>query len=446
MIKNKLDSLNDGGTLKKGILYTLFFLITLVYSLEKTGFNILDAAVLLLASFVVTVWSSKSFSLMKDTDILFAPLFLVSGSFFAAVLPITRDELPVPGILSYGDGATFSRLFSLPSFWIMKLCGGSAEASVYFARFINIICCGFMIWFAIRSIPYCKSICAAVALLPSSMRSIATAAPQGATLATSMLFISLALRASYTKDTYIISKKYMFALTVSAFLMLFCNISSLPFISLLLMIPSSRFGNKKRMSLFFSLILIFVILCMMFWGFGAAEAVLYPIEGLSRSEQLWYVVSHPFFYISVLIRTLLSDGLHILTELFVTFPFSLNSGSDLQLPWPLAVSFLMCFLYIGYFDSGLSPRRERIIRSTGISFLVFTIFQLTFYYLARTPLGYETIQGIDGSVLLPVLMPACMFVKRMCKHPAAPQKNFTEALMILALANIATAFFVWYSL
>ena len=446
MLREKLDSLNDGGILKKGILFSVFFLAAMLFSMETTGFRPSFVIIFLAASAAITVWSSKCYSLMKDTDILFAPIFIVCASFYAAVLPLTQDEIPVADVLSYGDGATFSRIFSLPSFWLLKSFGASIEASAYFARFVNLICCGFLLWFAVRSIPYCKALSASVALLPSALRSMATAAPQGTTLATSMLFIALVIRAAYTRDDYVMGRKYLFALTVSTLLMLFCNISTLPFISLLLMIPADRFGARKRFLSFFAIIAAFVVVCLALWTFGAAEAVLAPLEDLSRAAQFSYILSHPFYYLTVLLRTIFSEGLRIFSEIFVAIPVTYTAGNEIMLPWVLPAAFMVCLMFTAYFDSGLSPRLEKIIRSTGISTLVFLAVQLTFYYMARTPVGNDIILGIDGGVLLPVFLPACLLVKRLCRHPAAPQKNFTEALMVLGIANIATALFICYSL
>ena len=446
MIKERINSINDDGVFKKGVAYSLVFLAAVIINLEKTGFHSTSIFVFLLFSLLFTIWSSRCYSLMKETDFIFAPIFFICGSIYAYLLPITSDELPVAGIVSYGDGATFSRIFSLPSFWILKLLGAETETCIYFARFINLICCTVLIWFSIRSIPYCKSITVAICLLPASMRCFATAAPQGTTLATSLLFISLALRAAYTKDTYIISKKYLFALTSSTILMLFCNISTLPFISLLFMIPSNRYGQSKRYIRFLTVIGLFIILCVLLWTFGAAIAVLGPVEGLSRSSQLLYVIEHPFFYITVIIRTIFTDGMRVFSELFYTIPTLIADGNEIKLPWVIAISLMISLIYICYFDSGLSPRREKIIRTTGISTLVFIAVQITFYYLARTPLGNEVILGIDGGVFLPVILPSVMFIKRLCKHPAAPQKNFSESLLVMSLANLAALIVIYYSL
>ena len=446
MLKEKLESLNDGGTLKKGLMFSAFYLVALLFSLEKTGLHIYSAVVFLLASVLIIFWCSRCFSLMKDTEDLFAPLFALCGSFYAAVLPITADEIPAAGVVSYGDGATFSRIFSLPAFWAMKLCGGSVTVSAYFARFVNLLFCAAMLWFAIRSIPYCKTFCAAVTLLPSAMRSFATASPQGTTLVTSMLFIALTLRAAYTRDSYVLTHKYLFALIVSALMMLFCNITTLPFISLLLMIPESRYGTSKRRRCFYAVIAAFVVICILLWSFGAAEAILSPIDDLSRRDQMDFVLRHPFFYITAFVRTIFTEGMRILSEIFITVPVAFTAGSEIHLPWVFALSFMLCCIYTGFFDSGLSPRRERIIRSTSISTLIFIIGHLTLYYMSRTPLGSDVILGIDGSVMLPVFLPACLLIKRLNKHPAAPQKNFTGALLIMALANIASALYIRFSL
>ena len=446
MLKEKLESLNDGGTLKKGLLYSAFYLVALLFSLENTGFHLSSVLVFIAASALVIFWCSRCFSLMKETEDLFAPLFLLCGSFYAAVLPITKDEIPTAGVISYGDGATFSRIFSLPAFWAMKLCGGSVTVSAYFARYVNLIFCAALLWFAVRSIPYCKSFSAIVTLLPSAMRSFATASPQGTTLITSLLFIALTLRAAYTRDSYIITRKYLFALTASALMMLFCNITALPFVFLLLMIPESRYGSRKRRLYFFGCIILFVIVCIVLWSFGAAEAILSPIDGLSREEQMRFVLSHPLYYMTAFVRTVFNEGMRILSEIFVTIPVTYTGGNEIRLPWLFAVSFLLCCIYTGFFDSGLSPRRKRIIRSTTLSTLIFIIGHLTFYYLARTPLGNDVILGVDGSVMLPVFLPACLLLKRLSRHPAAPQKNFTESFLIISLANIASALYICFSL
>ena len=52
MLREKLDSINDGDTLKNGVLFSVFFLTAMLFSLETTGFRFSFAVVFLAASAV----------------------------------------------------------------------------------------------------------------------------------------------------------------------------------------------------------------------------------------------------------------------------------------------------------------------------------------------------------------------------------------------------------
>ena len=443
-LKNKLESINDGETALRGSGIALLLLLSLLFECEGKSYVFVLGIIFAVVSALCITYASRCHTLQVQLERLVMPLLVVAGLAFMLVIPITADELPVPGFATYGDGDTFARIFSLPSFWLAKLFGAGLEASCYFARFFNLICCSFLIAFSIYAIPYCKSIIAVIALMPASIRSIATASPTGTTLVFSMLFISLALRSAFTKEGYILSLRLRVLLVFSAFLMIVCNISCLPFAVLVFMIPASRFGNKKQLAAAVGSMAVLIIAAVVLWIAYAPIATPSPVAEASRTAQLVYILSNPATFIMTFLRTLMIEGNRLLLEVIGSVPVS--AESSFSLPWPFISTNILSLIYVIYFDSGISPKRKYSIRTCafGVFCYIFAIF--TTYYMSKTVVAASTISGLTGSLLLPVLLPSAIFIKRMLRHPAAEQKNCSIALLFVVMCDIAAALSLYFAI
>ena len=438
-----LKNINEGNVLRDGALLFGGLLCCLLYAANGSGLTLPLAAVMLLAGGALVFWCARCYTLQKETAELYLLLFLLPALLYALTLPVTPDELPVTGLLTYGNGRTFARLFSLPAFWLGRLVGMSAPACVTLARVAHVLGCSAVLTFAVAVIPYGKSIAACITLLPACMGGFACASPNSSTLAFSMAFIALALRLAYTKDAYVMSVRYRAALILCCTLMLLCDISCLPLLVFLFMIPRERFGSKKQTAVTLLLLAAGIAAAVLAWALlpAAAHATVLSAD---PAAQLQHMLRHPIAFLGSCVNTAFAEGGHLIAQL--TALDGTHWGSSFQLLWPVTAALLICMFYAFYFDAGLSSRRKYVLRSIGGALVLYLLCEAANCYLHGTAVGETLISGLAANMLLPCALPAVLFVKRLFKHPAAPQKNLNLVLLTLALCNTVSVLLVYLAI
>lgn len=425
--------LYDGGLMRDGILFSLAYFITLLFTLD---FEVSSLWILLLYVACATLsvcWTVHCYKLQLPTDTLIGPLYLLVGLCYAFFLPISI-ETPSHFSVILGDGQFFSRLLYLP---VYTICSGflSITAAVYVARVFAIFFAAAIVWFSVQTIPYGETFLAIICFLPSSIFSVVSGSSIGTSLMLSVLFIALVIRVSYTKAFYVMTIRYRIALAASAFLMVLSDLACLAFLALLFMIPARCYGDRKNR---FSFVGTMIIITLLIIGYRMYTTSNYDTSVFSKSAVFTgQILARPFYFVLTLVRTFFTNGGRYLLNLVVPSPGLLAS-----LPWPFILTFIVGFVYTIYFDAGLSPKRFYVIRCTLISTALFTLVIATKGYLFSPEFSSGLISGFIGTEFLPVALPAGFLLKRLFKHPSAAQKNLTFAVLICVLANIASALFL----
>ncbi|MBQ9960266.1 MAG: DUF2142 domain-containing protein, partial [Oscillospiraceae bacterium] len=211
--------------------------------------------------------------------------------------------------------------------------------------------------------------------------------------------------------------------------------SCLPLLVFLFMIPRERFGEKKRAAVTYALLVLAVAAALLAWALLPAAARS-TVLSADPAAQLQFMLHHPLQFLGSCVNTLFEDGALLISQL-TAMDGSLR-GSGFHLPWPVTATMLICLFYVCYFDAGLSTRKKYILRSIGGAVALYLLGIAASCYLHTTAVGESIISGLAANMLLPCALPAVLFIKRLFKHPAAPQKNLGLPLLTAALCNIVS--------
>lgn len=425
--------LYDGGLLRDGIIFSVAFLVTLLFTIGYSSSTVWLLLIYIILAAVAVCWTVQSYKLQFPMESLVGPLYVLVGLCYAFCLPVTQEtEASLATALK--DGQFFSRLLYYPAYSLFSAVS-SGPATCYLTRIISVLISGAIVWFSVQTVTYGETIVALICLLPSSLYHVCSGNAVGTSLLLSVLFISLAIRVSYTKSFYVMTNRYRFALLLSAFLMVFSDLACLAFLAFLFMIPSRCYGEKKKLISFISILVICLLVII---GYRVYTTSNYPSSVFSKSDIfVSQIIQRPVYFVLSLGRTFFADGGRYLLNLLVPSPDKLS-----VIPWPMILAFVVSLVYTVYFDSGLSPKRFFVIRCTLISSIFFTLVIATKGYLFAPEFSSGLIDVFNGSEFLPAVLPGVYLVKRLFKHPAAAQKNLSFAVLICILANIATALFL----
>lgn len=274
----------------------------------------------------------------------------------------------------------------------------------YFGRIFNALFSIFMIYFSIKIIPFGKKILFVLSFIPIAIEGFTSLSPDAITLSSSLLLISYVLNLTYNKKFKEITKKdYVILLLLSTILSL-CKIVYVPMVFLTLLIPMKKF-KKKRNYLLFNISIILISLLMNFIWLAIASKYLALYD--SSGGQVLNVLMNPFNYFMILIYTICSNFQNYLLTAFGNEILWVNMVKFATIiPYCFIVLILMAALFDKEINKNLNLKSNLFY---GIIFVCIVGLIFTSLYVQWTPIGSDTIEGVQGRYFLPIL-PLILFL------------------------------------
>jgi len=332
-------------------------------------------------------------------DVLNQPLDSSNRTFVR--FPVSAWISPV-AYIPQGLGIMLGRIFRCSPIVLM-----------YLGRIFNLLFWLILVYRAIKITPVFKWVFLLLALMPMSLFLSASLSADSLTNSLSFLLVALLLRYVFDKDKNIERSDLYILFLLGALLAL-----SKPHIYLLLLfllIPREKIGSKgKYITIFLSLYLLDIALQGM-WCFAIRNLFVRIRTGVETPQQIFFILVYPLQYLFIIIKTLLKYGL------FLADSFIGRLGwLDTPLPVFLIVSYYLMLIFVSlldYEDNISIGYRQKITLLISIFLGTFSIFSLQ--YIFYTPLGQDTIEGIQGRYFIPLApifflifynrkMPACL--------------------------------------
>ncbi len=287
-------------------------------------------------------------------------------------------------------GVTFGRVIS-DNILVIGNCG----------RIFGYIFWMFICAYAIKIIPNKKTFFAVLCLLPINIISAVCLSGDTVTNSICILFLAIIYRKIYLKEDIKTIEKILLA--VLTCMIALCKIVYLPFVFLVLLLDKQKFKNKSRYIAFLILTIILSSIVGILWlGIGGDTSA---ITNEATSKQLEFILSNPFAYIIISIRTIFSSGeQHIL---------QLTTGNELlchrQIQAYGIVSYIIGIICL---ISLLINEEEKLELNNWKKSLVYSIIfitialMMTAIYIQWTSLfeiGNHVIVGIQGRYLIPII-------------------------------------------
>ncbi len=247
-------------------------------------------------------------------------------------------------------------------------------------------------------IPYGRKIIFLVLLFPLTIQEMVSLAPDGFTIGLSVFLFSYILYICNREG--LIRKRDITVITATCLLLSLCKIVYVVLVLLILLIPKSKFSQKKAMIAFSAGIIASAVLLNLIWLKISSGYLIEFQPGVDTASQVSGIIRDPLNYYIVVVRTLLESG-----EYYVATMIGYSMGA-----LSVGVTPLVWLSYLTMFVSVLVGNNERLhsIRKQDkyILYLIFAICSLliiTSIYVQWTRLGNGTVIGVQGRYFTPLI-------------------------------------------
>ncbi len=285
------------------------------------------------------------------------------------------------------------------------------------ARYLNLLAFALLTWFGIKRLPFGKLTLFLIAVLPINMQQCTSFSHDAMVHGILFLFSCLCLEAIYEKKE--LTGWQMLLLELLGVMAVYCKSGSyLPLMLLILLIPAASYGSRKKKwtataTVFGMLLLVFAAKNMsMVTGIAAttdATSVVSTGDGTAYATgyTLSYFLHDPLQLIYMIVNTILDKG-----------GFYVESLIGYKLGWveiETSTMIVVLFLFL-LFLSNCQTREESIFVTAGqrsvmiLSCLGCAGLIVLGMLLSWTPMGYVSVEGVQGRYFLPfllILLTAC---------------------------------------
>ncbi len=282
----------------------------------------------------------------------------------------------------------------------------------YFVRFVNMIICTVIMYFAIKKIPFGKNILLVLSIIPIAIEGFGTISPDGLTLAICSLFISYTLYIAFDKNKMCGTRETTI-LTIIGIIVSLCKIVYMPLIFLCLIIPKEKFKDKKeRISSLATIISLGVIVNLIWLVFGSLTLLYTNTNTYLGTQQSGTMIK---------VMAILSNPIGYIQKLFYTIGIKSNqyflSLFGGQLEWNETIKlniipYVLCAISLiaSFTDENLKiafKKYQKMIILLIIVVISLLIFTSLFIQWSSNDLLY--IDGVQGRYFLPIL-PLALFL------------------------------------
>lgn len=348
-------------------------------------------------------------------------------------IPTPRERSYFPMYLPQAMGIALARVLDLNFIWTFWL-----------GRLFNLLFYVLLTWWAIRTLPRFQTIFFLVALAPMSLQQAASFSYDAFVNALSLLLLALLLKAILEEGT--VKKRTLVAALIVNILLSPAKIVYYPITALALLIPKSRFRNRKTRILF---LFAFFLLPLLFMLLFRLQILTANVTAAERSVASWdggynytlpFLLSHPARTAKLFVLTVLRGFAGWMADTVGC----LLSGLSLPLPkWiPLMYLALLFFATIRKEQEAPCLRGRERLSFGAVSIIVGLLIMLSMC-LGWTSDTSEVILGVQGRYFIPIMPLALLTLNG---NTLILRKNYDRELMLIgsllnAMALLKIVFF-----
>ena len=276
----------------------------------------------------------------------------------------------------------------------------------YGARIINMIIAIFLLYAAIKIMPFGKLGMLISMCFPIAIEGFTSMSPDAITISVAYLFTAYVLNIVFNKEK-MVRKVDVFVLAVLSILISLCKIVYLPLVGLLLLIPREKFKTRKQQVLTVGIIMTISIIANLVW-LGVSSMYLSMYKDGNSGDQLSTLLHNPIEYLQRLFTTISVFGGDYLYSLLGS-ELGWNEFAYMYTLFPLLFGLL--FIYANTSDESIKVRLTKY-QNIIIGLIILAVVGLIFtsLYIQWNEPQNTTIIGVQGRYFIPLIPIATFFI------------------------------------
>lgn len=286
----------------------------------------------------------------------------------------------------------------------------SVVTMLHFARFFSLMMYIILVYLAIKMTPILKKTFCAIALLPMSLALAVAISYDSIIIAITLLSTALIFKLIFDDNVKKVSYKYLITFGVIAFILLTIKTVYVTVLFPLIFVPKEKYGDKITKVLKSFGIILLIALCLYVINKIPLMQLEKNIVEDNSGKQLSFIISNPFKYLKIWIKTMISNRNFYFSGMIGTFGLI-----DTFVPTIYIVMYSLALFIIILSDFSLCPMKfnwkYKCVSILGSIATVFAAFLGLYIFWTSMELGVgaETITGIQGRYFIPII-PLAMII------------------------------------
>jgi uncharacterized membrane protein len=294
--------------------------------------------------------------------------------------------------------------YLVPAFFVRLgiWLGISALGLTYLARVANLIQFAFLTYWSLKQASIGGQTIAAMALMSLVLTQGMAINIDSLMIGGTFLFMTSAFNLIWPKDeSLIITGKEIAPIVFGAICILVSKHIYLPIISLIILIPSSKFGTLKNKWkwIFLSLLTVGVLSVFLQILVMPGNDPRIDTSSINPAEQLKFILNSPLSWLRVFSLTMINNGFDYYNQ------FNLLNGTNKSIGI-FAIFQFTGVLFFSWSEKNVLQNKITIWHQIYSFFIIFitSMFIALPLYLYWTPVGASGVNGLQGRYFLPVII------------------------------------------
>lgn len=304
--------------------------------------------------------------------------------------------------------------------------------SYYLARLFGFLFSIFVIYYALKLIPFGKILMLVFVFNPMFIQPMVSLSADSVINTLTVFFISFILCKCYKKEK-MLRIDYLILFFISLFLAL-AKYAYLPLTFLLLLLWSK--GNSKNNKILLAIIIISILSSLSLYLFTTKYYTLKIsyIAGkeFNSIEQIKFILKNPINYIKILIDTTINKFDFYFFTLFGRNlgPYTINIAETIPITY-------FCLLLFSPFleKNNYELRKSHLVIFMMIALMSYTLIQ-TGLYIGWTSVGAGIVEGVHGRYFVPILI-IIMFLLIRKKNEIKINNKMLYIVLLIAIINLS---------
>lgn len=283
-------------------------------------------------------------------------------------------------------------------FKICSLFSLNIYITYYLCRLMNLLLASYLLYKAIKLIPFGKWVIFAITLNPMFVQQVSSLSADSLINSLSLFFIAYILKID-SEDRNIKNGEFILTLIIAIVL---SSMKCVYFPLFILPLILFKKGNEKNNLKIITIILVSIISAFISYYISSLYVSENPYviaNNVDSIEQIKYIIKNPFSYILTIFRTLKNYGMFYLYTMF-----GRNLGIlEIYVNEIAIILYFILFMISSFIDN--EHREINILKKIVFVLSFITIFLLieTALYVGWTSVGGSEVIGVQGRYFLPII-------------------------------------------